>query len=178
MLIKQCNDFLARISWQPLRSFVMAVTAGTCVVGLLPAILVLSDIHLDNWRDLTRIVVKMVYVLGIPMIFVTTAMILVCLPLTWFLHRFGLEYWFIYLFFGGVTGFIVMRLFLAISFSINDGLFLPTVGALSGAVAGITWWATRRDGADRQQETWLGIADNQGPYRRPRVSRSIRSGLR
>lgn len=154
MSIKRCKDFLARTSLPPLRSFVMAVTAGTCVVGLLPAIFVVSDIHVDNWEDLNRFFVKMVYVLGIPMAFVITAMILVCLPLTWILHRFGLEYWFIYLFFGGLAGFIIMRLFLAISFSVNDGLLLPTVGALSGAVAGTTWWAARRDGADRQQETW------------------------
>lgn len=135
--------------------FLIAVMAGALAVVIAAPILFLEMPMFDGPVGIGPISQALLRLFAVALVFNTSVAMLISLPLTWLLRRYGLEDRRFYAGVGAVLGLLTVILwvlllnFLLSVSSTKDGVVaLFLLGALAGAATGLTWGHLRHRSKD------------------------------
>lgn len=130
---------------RPFRRFLIAALIGSAV-SVMPMTLftiAIAGMSILDALDRGKSIWPAIYIVFLPSMvvvpIVTTAMVLVGLPIHWLLIRTHKASDLAYSLAGGLIGFALPMLFVVIDRSAN-GFSLPMFGLVSGAATGHAWW--------------------------------------
>jgi len=135
--------------------FLIAVMAGALAVMIAGPILFLAMPMLEGLVGIRPIPQVLLRIFAVALVFNIPITLLIALPLTWLLRRYGLERRRFYAGAGTVLGLqtvilwvLLLNFLLAVSSTTDGVVALLLLGALAGAVTGLTWGHVRHRSKD------------------------------